>query len=579
MQSFSKYRIGLLFNLLWILVGALPAGAGVSGSIQEQYKSEYENKAMFLRIPIYTTEQVIHIEGRTHRAVPGLGSPIHKVGDQLRILQIDFGGDEIKFRLGAIASQGTAEIIFKFDADLQDSFPNRDVFDRALQSTFTEGLKYSDIDDAKKTYVEGEFDRSIGRLAGAASLSRQFVLETVAPLIPDYKQAQDERDSLKDRVEEISTQLTQLQAEKRNLESEFSKKETELSRIISTNASLQEKLKGSESEVLQLDMELQDANKKIQRYERDISNIQNTLNQETGAKRDLTRNNAELADRIRGLQEDLADQRASNERLSGEVEDRDQQIRKLNGTIRSLTSNKDSLGRQYVQLKDEKEKLDDFALAVDALQARIVEEKRNGGRYYGKADIFLKNVRLGSLEWSVPSYLSHNEAGSGEATFYADSIDYVKVTPEERQILRTLGDKLKIVMDLAALAPTMKTSSDSGGTEPREVAERENVTWNWQIFNSGTKDVPFLISAHLFNSHSRKISLFQKEYTVVTSNPVQRIRSYLQPIPLAAGVVLGFLLFGIVGIFRRPKVRKTRPPKPTPKGPGEPGAHVTEKKL
>ncbi|MBN2319713.1 MAG: hypothetical protein JXR49_11575 [Acidobacteria bacterium] len=577
MQSLLKFRIGLLFNLFWILGSVLPAGAGVSSSVQEQYKKGYENKAMFLRIPIYTEEQIIHIEGQTHRVVPGLGSPLYKVGDQLRILRIDFGGDEIKFHLGAIASQETAEIIYKFDADLQESFPNRNVFDSALESTFTEGLKYSEIEDAKKTYLEQEFNRSVGRMAGAASLSNEFVLKTVAPLIPDYRQTQLERDRLQDKAEEISAELTQLQDEKRRLESELKERESQLSRLKSANTSLQEKVTGSESEILQLDEELRAANKKIQGFEREMADIQNSLSSEADANRDLTRNNAELADRIRGLQEDLVTQKAANERLSGEVEDNEKQIGKLNSTIRSLTSNKDSLGRQYVQLKDEKEKLDDFALTVDALRARIVEEKKDGSRYYGKADILLEAVPLGSLEWSLPSYLSHDEAGSGEVTFYAESIDYVKVTPEERHILRTLGEKLKIAVDLAALAPTMKMSSDNG-TEPREIGERESGTWNWKILNNGTGDVPFLISAHLINNHSKKIALFQKEYTVATSNPVQRIRSYLQPIPLAVGVVLGFLLFGIVGIFRRPKAGKTSP-KPSPKGPAESDTHVTEKKL
>ena len=215
---------------------------------------------------------------------------------------------------------------------------------------------------------------------------------------------------------------------------------------------------------------------------------------------------------------------------------------------------------------------------MDALQARIVEQKTEGGRFNGKADILIEDVRLGSLEWSVPSYLSPNESAGGEATFYAESIDYVKVTPEERHILRTFGEKMKIAVDLVALSPTMKTSSDNG-TEPRELSERESVTWNWRISNSGTEDVPFLISANLYNSHSRKISLFQTEHTITTSNPVKRIRSYLQPISLGVGVVLGFLLFGIVGIFRRPKSRKTPAPKPSPKGPAKPENHVTEKKL
>jgi len=577
MQSLSKFRIRFFFILFWMLGGVLTVCAGVSQSIQDAYIRDYQAKAMFLRIPIYAEEQFVYMEGQTFRVAPGLGTPLYKVGDRLRIQQIRFGRDEIKFRLRAEQSGEEVEIIYKFGAELQESFPSRDVFDRALQASFTEGLKTSDIENAKRTFLEKEFDRSVRQMAGAASISREFVLETVAPLIPDYRQIQVERDDLKDKVQEVSTQLEQIQAEKRKLESELNAQKTELTGLKSTNASLKKQMDSSGSQAALLEEDLQEAQKKVQAFERQIADIQGSLNIEADANRDLTKNNEELADRIRGLQEDLETRKSENERLLGDVEDNKKQIRKLNGTIRSLTSNKDSLGRQYVELKDEKEKLDDFALAVDALQARIVEEKTDGGRDYIKAEVLLEGVRLGILEWRIPSHLSHNTSGDVDAVFSAESIDYVKITPEERQILKTLGEKLNVGMELSALAATMKTSSD-GEAAAREVGERDSATWNWRIVNSGTEDVPFVLSAYLINTHSRKIPLFRTEHTITTANPIQRMRSYLQPVPMAVGVILGFLLFGIVGIFRRPKARKS-PPKPSPKPPVESDTHVTEKKL
>ena len=577
MQSSSKFRTGFLLAMLWMLYNVTPAIAGVSQSIQDQYKKNYENKALFLKIPIYEEKQFIDIKGQVFQAVSGIGSPLYKVGDQLRILQVDFGRDQIKFRLGAIASRAEAEIIFQFDTDLQENFPNRETFDRALQSTFTEGLKYSDIEDAQISFLKEEFDRSVSRMAGAASLNRDFVLEKIAPLIPDYRATRDERDALKAKVQDISTQLTQAQVDKRKLESDLKEQGSELSRMISTNTSLQETITSSESQVSTLDKELRDAQMKVQSFEREIADIKRSLNMEADSNRDLTKNNAELADRIGALQADLAGQKAANMKLTDEIEDKNKETEKLNSTITTLTSNKNSLSSQYVKLKDEKEKLDEFALTVDALGARMIEEKTEDGRYKGKADIYLGDVRLGSVNWSIPSYLNHNASGSGEATFYAESIDYVQVKPEVRRLLRTLGEKLKVRLNLVALSPTMTANSDNG-TEPRELGERERSTWNWQLMNKGTQDVSFLLSASLLNSNSREISLFKNEHLVASSNPIRMIRSHLQPIPLAIGVVLGFLLFGIVGIFRRPQKRKT-PPKAAPPGPAEPKHYVSEKKL
>lgn len=563
-------------SILWIaLAGVVSADAGVSQAIQDQYKRSYENKAMFLKIPMYTDRQVVNIEEQTLRMIPDVGSPVYKVGDQFRITRIDFSGNEIKFRLGGITTQAEAEIIFRFPADLQENFPRREVFDSVLQSTFTEGLRYTDIEDAKTKYLEEEFDRSVNRIASAASLSRDVVLEKVAPLVPDYRKAASERDELKAKVENISTQLDQVKSDSLKLETKVKERENELSRVQSTNATVQKKLDDSESRIIKLEAELRDAQSKARRFEREIETIQSSLNVEADSNRDLSRNNAELADRIRALQTDLGNQQSENTRLTGEIEGLKDDIKKKNSTIRTLTSNKDSIGRQYVTVKEEKEKLDEFALAVHTLQSRIVGETLDGGFRSGKAGIFVKDVLLGYLEWNIPSHLNHDESGKGQATFSAESIDDVKVTPEERQLLRTLGERLKIRLDLASLDPSVEVrADDTAGLH--ELGEREDFTWTWDIHNKGTEDSSILLSGYIENKNADEIPLFQKEFVVASSNPIRVVRSYLQPVPMAIGVILGFLLFGIIGIFRRPKSRKQKPPS------GPPAAskpYVNEKKL
>jgi hypothetical protein len=69
------------------------------------------------------------------------------------------------------------------------------------------------------------------------------------------------------------------------------------------------------------------------------------------------------------------------------------------------------------------------------------------------------------------------------------------------------------------------------------------------------QDSRLVLSARLVNKDSKEISLLQQEHLVVSSNLLRQIRGYLQPIPLAAGVVIGFVALGIVGIFRKPKSR------------------------
>lgn len=572
----GDYRFRIFCVMLLLLLGAIPGVAGVSRAIQEQYKRDYENKAMLLKIPIYSERQFIYISGQSIRVDQGSGSPRFKVGDQLRVLLVDFAGDEIKFRLGGIAAPGIVEIGFKFDTNLQESFPNRDVFEKALRSTLTEGLKYTEIEDAKRGFIEDQFDRSVREIAGSASISRDAVLKSIAPQVPAYQDAQRDIEALKDRVQDISGQLSQAQSENRKLESESKMQQAELARLKSANAALQEKIDSSTTQVSKLGDELRNAKGTAQDYQKELASIQRSLNLKVDAGRDLSTQIADLSQALRKLQKDngtlvqqigslrtnLDTQQAANARLVGDNEDLKASNRKMQSTIETLTSKEDSLATQYLNLKNEKEKLDDFSQSVGSLRTRIAEEKTEGGIYYGKAYVYLRNVLLGSLDWSIPAYLNRGQSGSAEASFSAESIDYVRMTPEERHILRSLGDRLRMRLDLASGSSSMNVTLGDG--KPlREIGERDRSTWQWSVNNQGTQDSQLLLTARLINRNSNEIRLLQQEHSLAASNAVRQVRSYLKPIPMAVGVVMGFLLFGIVGIFRRHKTRNVLPNKPS----------------
>jgi hypothetical protein len=72
--------------------------------------------------------------------------------------------------------------------------------------------------------------------------------------------------------------------------------------------------------------------------------------------------------------------------------------------------------------------------------------------------------------------------------------------------------------------------------------------------------------------------MFQQDHLLVTSNAVRQIRNYLQPIPLVTGIILGFLLFGIVGIFRRHKAKKPTTPLSRANS-VPPSTHISKKQL
>jgi predicted nuclease with TOPRIM domain len=581
-----EFRIRIFCLILAIFSCALLSFAGVSRAIQEQYKKGYENKALYLKIPIYSEKQTVNITGQSFRAESGTGTPRYKVGDQLRVLLVDFAGEEVKFRLGGISAPGFVELVFKFDSSLQESFPNRDVFDKALQSTLTEGLKYSDIDEAKDTFVREQFDRNVREIAGSASISKEAVLKNIAPYLPAFQEAQRDIETMRSRLQDISAQLSQSQSENRKLESDSKAQQTELSRLKSTNANLQEKLDGYTSQISKLGDEVRDARGNAQGYQKELASIQRSLNIRVDSNRDLTaqitdlgqvlkklqKENDSLGNQISSLRTNLDAQQAANARLVGENEELKTSNRSLQSTLNTVTSSKDSLGRQFLNLKTAKEKLDDFSQTISALRTRTVEASTADGMHRGKANIYVKNILFGSLDWSIPAYLNRDESKSAEANVSVESIDYMRATPEERHILRTLGERFKIRIDLNSGAESMAVTSDPNKTI-RELGERDHASWKWSVNNRGTKDSRLNLTVRFINKDSNEISILQQDHLVAASNVVRQVRGYLQPIPLIVGIIIGFVLLGIVGIFRRPKTRADRRAEP------KPAAYVDKKQL
>jgi predicted nuclease with TOPRIM domain len=539
--------------------------AGVSKVIQERYRSNYENKALFLKSPIFAEKQYVYISGQTFRSEPALtGTPRFKVGDQVRVLGLDFGGDEIKFKLGPIAGAGIVELIFKFDSALQENFPNSGVFDAALAATFTEGLKYTELDDAKRTFVEQEFERAAREIATTSGTSRDTVLKYVAPRLPAYQDALHEIDSLQNRNQELGKQITQSQSENRKLESESRGQQAEIVRLRSQAASLQEKIDSSSSQLTRLGEDLRNAKGVSQNYQRELANLQRSLKIRVDTSRDLPSQIAELGQAMQKIQRDNDDLQGENgslranlekaqgddARLSGENQDLKNSVRQMKDMIATLTSKEDSLARQYILLKQAKDNLENVTLSIANLSTRLVEEKTAAGVQSGRINVFVGNILLGAFIWSFPERLNADQEKSGTASFAMESIDYVRVTPAERHVLQSLGERLKFRANLVSRTDTLevKPAKDSS---LQEVGERDRAEWNWRLVNRGSQDGRFLLAVQLVNKNGDEIPLIQSEPLILSTNLVRAARSYLQPIPIGLGAVLGSLIVCIAGLFRR----------------------------
>ena len=76
-----------------------------------------------------------------------LGLPLlpcfSKVGDQVRITDVSFRNDPVRFKIASLETTGQGEIAFQFPRQLEQDFPQRGNFDVALEATLTEGLSYT----------------------------------------------------------------------------------------------------------------------------------------------------------------------------------------------------------------------------------------------------------------------------------------------------------------------------------------------------------------------------------------------------------------------------------------------------
>ncbi len=253
--------------------------AGVRREIQSSYIQSYENKAMFLKVPIRGRRQVIHVRVNGSRLDPSsvIETLRFKVGDQVRITQVDFRGDAVRFKIASLDLTRESEIEYRFRLDLQDHFPQRGAFDVTLKATLTEGLSYIDIESAKQEFIEGEFDQFVEQLVRSNNTSSDFVVTVLRDKIPDYQALRRERDETKNLLQKAEENLQQEKSIRSQVESEVTRLEGRLNQSRSELDRLEDERKTLMAETDQLS----------QNYENQVKRLIETLNVKTSSATSL----------------------------------------------------------------------------------------------------------------------------------------------------------------------------------------------------------------------------------------------------------------------------------------------------
>ncbi len=533
---------------------SLCLNAGVRREIENWYVANYENKALFLKIPIRGTRQIVYVGDTRPTLDPGSANfpLLFKVGDQVRITDVNFRDDSVRFKIASLEVSGEGEIAFEFPRRLQQDFPQRGIFDVALEATLTEGLSYTDIDSAKEEFIKSQFDQFVQQLARSNNTSDDFVVKTLGEEVPTYRLATSKLQEVEQMLLEETEAQQRIQADLVRLRAELDQTETQLSTLQSERDGLETKIKSAERQT-------DEFRKSAREYEEQIESLVKNLNLKTSSATSLSAQVKLLNESIDTLHQErirharelqdtttqLAQFQKSNQKLSEELQKTQKEKDRVWEDLRLLTSNRKSLEARYLAIKRENEKFQDNSLLANSLYLKRRIERRKEG-VFQLADLYLLSQLIATLEIQTPPY-----AGTIHPVRFAmKSLEIVKFTEEEREIYEVLGETVKIQTSWESNSEDLKIVLLD--TEPvQSVDPRESVEWRWMFQGDISKPEQVSLVTHLVSPDGVKFFLGSQDFTVSPGQMIARLRHSFSPISLLAGAVLALAVFGIVVTFRK----------------------------
>ncbi|MCH8319533.1 MAG: hypothetical protein IH790_01075 [Acidobacteria bacterium] len=528
--------------------------AGVRREIENWYVHNYENKALFLKIPIRGRRQIVHVSETRPTLDPGsAASPLlFKVGDQVRITDVNFRNDSVRFKIASLETNGQGEIAFQFPRQLEQDFPQRGNFDVALEATLTEGLSYTDIDSAKEEFIKSQFDQFVQQLARSNNTSNDFVVTTLGEKIPAYQLTKNKLQEVEKTLLEETTARKQIESDLARLRAELDPTKTQLSTLQSERDGLLTKIKSAERQT-------DEFRKSVRHYEQQIESLVKNLNLKISSATSLSAQVKILNESINTLQQErisrarelqdattqLAQYQGRNQKLSEELQKAKKEKDKVWEDLRLLTSNRKSLEARYLAIKQENEKFQDTSLLANSLYLKRRVERREEGLFQ-LADLYLLSQLIATLEIQVPPY-----AGTVHPVrFEVKSPEIVKFTEEEREIYEVLGETLKIQTSWESNSEDLKIVLLD--KEPLQtVGPREKIEWPWMFQGDISQPEQVSLVTHLISPDGTEIFLGSQDFTVSPGQMFARLRHSFSLISLLAGVVLALAALGLVFTFRR----------------------------
>ena len=563
--------------MLTLLVGV--AHAGVDKRVQTTYVSKYVNRTFFLKIPVHGVRQIVNVSGLNPQLDrSNLGEVLSfKVGEQVRVLDLDFRDRVVRFRLASLDQGREGTLQFEFMAPLQSTFEQRPAFEAALDFALTEGTSYREVDAAKENYIQAQFNQLIRQFAETTGTEADFVIRTISEQNPEYRKARSDAAQAAEKVAALESKLAtasqKLEAERstaNSLRAQFVEVSRDVDTLKGERMAMADERDDARSQVNQLKAE----NESIKKAQRDYESQINELMLNLSSQRDES---GELGNKVENLGSFVATLQSERSDLSGKLADASGQVsrlqsdksalikdlgevqssnKKLSARLRALTSDKNSINAQFLEMREQKEILETAAALTEALRVgSLVSDAEQEGVQVG--EVFLLSQTIGSLRIEVPQQVDKPSS----VEFVLLSPDTVKFSEQERELYAALaGDKVGI--EVGWNAPDGLGVELVEGEPQRVIAVRDTSRWEW-TFNGGLEqEMAAALSIDLVDRNSQRIPLYSQQFVVHPAGIGNQISRAFSPLSLMIGLLAGCVVSLIWVSYRgaRPTIQRVSHP-------------------
>ncbi len=559
--------------------------AGIEKQTQNYYLGRYLNKTFFLRAPLYDSFQIIDVREKI-RIDPSsqVGTLIFKVGEQVRVIGIEFKQRSIRFRVVALEGRPEGMVLFRFARPLEQLFDQKDMFEEALTFAFTEGVSYRDIDAAKIAFIENRHEEIIHKFVAETGTTRGFVVKKLTDKNAEYQKAIKNARELEKtvirfekRMEKSSKELDFQRSRYRELAQHLEKVTIDLGVEKEERLQALGQLEEGRKSAQKIQVELNQLRKAQGVYEQQVNDLVASFDFQEGNGEEVESKVASIGSFVSQLQMDqsklsnqLTELRSQVSALQNNNKALDQDLslvrnenKRLLSRLRVLTSDKKSINFQYLEMREQKEileKADELSEAIKVGPLVDMEVEEQGLT----APIFLESRLLGTVNIMPPDYVGNRS----KVEVSLVSPDTVKFSDRERKLHSDLGDEIRV--EVAWVASKDLAVELVEGEGSRILKRREKAFWEWEFKGAISKSQTTTFKIDLIDRNSQKIPLLRQQFVVHPASPWNWILRIFSLPSLFVGLIVGGVAMKVLNYLRR--AGKTIP------GSHAVG-HIVEKKL